>query len=381
MSLFMSPGAGEQSRWRRVLWVLLGLAYLGAPLGSVLGHGHSAPRVAGGIAALLSFIAAFLTLVVVNNPWTGQVTRLHWITLGVLTAMAIGYPLTFGLEWCGLPIYVGVAYAMALPPAYAPRGVIAAAGMTFVLCLALGAPTGSLVLLSFEALTIGMLMLAFRSSRILVAQLQEARGEVARLAAGEERLRIARDLHDLLGHTLSLIVLKSEVATRIADRDPAKSRAEVEEIEAVARRALAEVREAISGYRRRTLTEELDNARDVLAAAGIEFTIKTHGTPLPDPVDDLFGWSVREGVTNVVRHARARTAVLSVSRQDATAVLEIIDDGVGPCGGSGNGLAGLGERVARAGGTVESGAGPRGGFRLAVRVPVTSPAPAEPAHS
>jgi two-component system sensor histidine kinase DesK len=373
----MSPDAGGPSRRRArvgVLSSLLGLVYLALwPLGTMWGRDLSVATIVAWLVALASFVAAYITLVVLNNPWSGRATRPVWIMLGVLTVMTIVYPAVLGREWCGLPIYLSVAYAMALPSALAARGVLTGTALTLVLCVATGVQGGSIALLPFESLTIGLMMLAFRGSRILVVQLREARGEVARLAASEERFRIARDLHDLLGHTLSLIVLKSEVAARLAERDLARSLAEIGDIETVARRALADVREAISGYRRLSLKEELDNARELLAAATIEVTLRTQGTPLPAEIDGLFGWAAREGVTNIVRHARARTAVIAVSRRDAEAVLEITDDGTGARGGPGAGLTGLGERVAGAGGTVETGPGPDGGFRLTVRVPLVSP--------
>jgi two-component system sensor histidine kinase DesK len=374
-----------QSRVKRAVWTSLGLVYLFIwPLSTMFKHGNSTSTKIIGIAALVSFAVVFISLVLANNPWTSVTTRTAWILLGVLTVLSLGYPLLMGTNWSGLPIYLGVAYAMALPPKLAGRGVIAATVMTLVICAVIGAPGGTLALLTFETLTIGMLMLAFRTSRILVVQLGEARGEVARLAANEERLRIARDLHDLLGHTLSLIVLKSEVASRLADRDPVKSLAEVDDIQAVARQALADVREAISGYRQRNLTDELQNVQSVLAAADIELTIKTSGTPLPDQVDGLFGWAVREGVTNIVRHSRARTATITVSRRGDDAVLRIVDDGTGGrdhTGPAGNGLRGLEERVAASGGTVEAGPRPDGGFRLNVRVPLTAvTTPREPAE-
>ncbi len=384
MSLFMPPDverASTTSRWRRMLWVSFGLVYLVIwPLSGLVGPGHSTSETVIGIAALAVFVGAFVGLVISNNPWDGTTTRPTWVLLGVLTAMTICCPLLLGDGWAGLPIYLTVAYAMSLPPAWAGRGVLAATALSPVLLLLIHAPAGTVTLLTFETLTIGMLILGFRSSRILVTQLREARGEVARLAANEERLRISRDLHDLLGHTLALIVLKSEVAARLADRDPAKSLGEVKDIEAVARQALTDVREAVSGYRQRRLTDELDNARGVLNAAGVDLTITASGTPLPDPLDGLFGWAAREGITNIVRHSRARTATIDISRRDAMAVLEITDDGPGTQPGpSGNGLAGLRERVAGWGGSVSSGTGPRGGFRLTVRVPLTQPAPAEPA--
>jgi two-component system, NarL family, sensor histidine kinase DesK len=388
MSLFMPFDAERGSspaRWRRAVWTSLGLVYLFIwPLSTLFGHGHSTAGIVIRLLALLGYTASFIGLVLANNPWTGVTTRVTYVLLGVTAAMAVCFPLLFGGDWAGLLIYLGVACAMALPPRWAGRGVLASTVLTFGLSTALGAKGGALALLTFETLTIGLLMLAFRSSRILVVQLREARDEVARLAANEERLRIARDLHDLLGHTLSLIVLKSEVATRLADRDPARSRAEVEDIEAVARQSLADVREAISGFRQRDLTDELQHARGVLAAAEIELTVTTSGTPLPDEVDGLFGWAVREGVTNIIRHSGARTATITVHRRGATAVLEITDDGAGPGDAArshGNGLQGLGERVALSDGTVEAGPRAEGGFRLTVRAPLDATSPQQSAFS
>jgi two-component system, NarL family, sensor histidine kinase DesK len=380
MSLFTSydpERAVPHHPARRAVWTSLGMVYLFLwPVSALFDHPHSTTKVVLTLLALASYGAAFLGLVLVNNPWTGVTSRPTWYMLGLTTVLTIAYPLLFGVYWSALPIYLGVAYAMTLPPRWAAHGLAGATALTLLLCLATGAPAGTTALLTFETLSIGLLMLGFRTSRILVVQLREARGEVARLAANEERLRISRDLHDLLGHTLSLIVLKSEVASRLADRDPAKSLAEVHDIETVARQALMDVREAISGYSRRDLADELQNVRNVLSAADVELTITTSGTPLPDQVDGLFGWAVREGVTNIVRHARARTAAITIRREQGTAVLEITDDGPGPeepMASPGNGLRGLGERVVASGGTVDAGRRPDGGFRLTVRAPVEAP--------
>jgi len=202
-------------------------------------------------------------------------------------------------------------------------------------------------------------------------QLRQAREEVGRLAVAEERLRFARDLHDLLGHSLSVIVLKSELAGRLGEADPARAAHEIRDVERVAREALREVREAVAGYRQRGLSQELESARVTLDAAGIEARLDNVAGGLPTPVDSTLAWALREGVTNVIRHSRAAHAEVHVVRADGQVELELLDDGVGcqDCG-DGNGLRGLRERVAAREGTVAAGDRPGGGFRLAVRLPL-----------
>jgi two-component system sensor histidine kinase DesK len=164
-------------------------------------------------------------------------------------------------------------------------------------------------------------------------------------------------------------VLKSELAGRLAERSP-QVRQEIADIESVARKALVEVREAVTGYRQRSLPEELDSARVVLAAAGVQAEVRVSGTPLPDLLDGLFGWSVREGTTNVVRHARATRCEIKVTFDGRRATLEIVDNGRGGDGPyeTGSGLSGLGERVSGAGGSLRA-APTAGGFLLRVQVP------------
>src|SRR5262245_37487039 len=137
-------------------------------------------------------------------------------------------------------------------------------------------------------------------------ELREAREQVARLATESERLRIARDLHDLLGHSLTTIVVKAELAQRMVDRDPARAADEMSEVAGLARQGLADVRAAVTGYREVSLATELANAREVLAAAGISAEIPHAVDAVPGELRELFGWVVREGVTNVVRHSRAQ---------------------------------------------------------------------------
>jgi two-component system sensor histidine kinase DesK len=192
----------------------------------------------------------------------------------------------------------------------------------------------------------------------------------------EERLRVARDLHDLLGHTLSLITLKSELAGRLIQRDPARAAQEIHEVERVARQTLREVREAVAGYRQPGLLSELDGARQLLEAAGIACQIANMAGVLPPATDAVLAWTVREGVTNVIRHSRARHCTICVSYEEGSVHAEIVDDGgqrnernaTQP--GTGSGLVGLAERVRAAGGQIEARPQPVAGFRLWVELPL-----------
>jgi len=221
---------------------------------------------------------------------------------------------------------------------------------------------------------LGLMMLFFRRSMGLIAELRAAREELARLAVtdavAEERLRFARDLHDLLGHSLSGIALKSQLARRLIDPDPAMASREIADIEQVAQQALGEVREAVTGYRRRGLTTELDAARALLTTAGVRVDMDA-GPALPAEVQEPLAWVVREATINVLRHAFATRCVIVVSTSDRAVSIEIRDDGTGARrrGRFGNGLTGLRERITGVGGSLE--AGPYdGGYVVRADLPV-----------
>jgi len=197
-----------------------------------------------------------------------------------------------------------------------------------------------------------------------------AREQIAGLAVGEERLRFARDLHDLLGHSLSVIALKSELAGRLIKSTPDVAAHEIEDIEKVARDALREVREAVTGYRQPTLAAELAGANEALAAAGIEYHIDQDHAPLPAAAEAVLAWTVREGVTNVMRHSQAKRCAIRIINKDGHATVEVIDDGRGGMPEAGSGLRGLEERVRERGGTLTAEPLPHEGFRLRVTLPL-----------
>ena len=192
-----------------------------------------------------------------------------------------------------------------------------------------GADGGTAISYVASSAGIGMLMLVMRDLRVRNMELNEARAELADMAVAEERERFARDLHDLLGHSLSVIALKAELAGRLlADGPPAAAR-EVAELEQVARTALGEVRDAVSGYRQPTLDGELAGARMALSAAGIQADVQESRVSLDPAVEAVLAWAVREGATNVIRHSGARHCTFKVSASLTDAGVEVIDDGHG----------------------------------------------------
>jgi two-component system, NarL family, sensor histidine kinase DesK len=185
-------------------------------------------------------------------------------------------------------------------------------------------------------------------------KLRKANEEIEHLAKVAERERIARDLHDVLGHTLSVITLKSELASKLMDRDPQRAGTEIREVSEISRQALSEVRDAIRGYRAKGLVAELAQAKSTLETAGLTVQCDAATTvKLPAMQESVLSLAVREGVTNVVRHAQARTCRLRIEQFNGSCRLEIHDDGRGSSTGEGNGLRGMRERVEMLGGTLE----------------------------
>jgi len=223
----------------------------------------------------------------------------------------------------------------------------------------------------------GFSNVAYMHSARKDAELRLSQTEVRRLATLAERERIGRDLHDLLGHTLSLVALKSELARRLALAEPARAQREMAEVERVARHALAEVRAAVTGMRRSDLAAELTSARLMLEASGVAFEGGLpHDLALSDDIEAPIALVLREAVTNIHRHAHATQASVSVSCEDEMLQMRICDNGRGGLAAHGNGVSGMRERVRALGGTLAIDSPPRRGTVLSVRVPIAAPASA-----
>ncbi len=205
-------------------------------------------------------------------------------------------------------------------------------------------------------------------------KLRKANEEIENLAKVAERERIARDLHDVLGHTLSVITLKSELAGKLIDRDPQRAGKEIREVEQISRQALSDVRDAIRGYRSQGLAAELAQAKATLETAGLAVQCDAATTvKLPAVQESVLSLAVREAVTNVVRHARARTCRMRLDQQNGSCRLEIQDDGCGASNGEGNGLRGMRERVEMLGGTLQRST--ESGTTLTITLPLKEVVP------
>jgi two-component system sensor histidine kinase DesK len=352
--------------WRRLILLALPLVYLIYVVGSVRQNSHGGAAVAG-YAVLAAFAACWLAVPLVSGAEASS--RRFWIWYAVLVALTVAelpFAHAAGFVLC---IFITIATVIRLGARSAPIvAVLALAALLVPVAigswhdnLAAAFDTVTPVAIPVVALTMFAVMQVVRGNQALA----EARAELARLAAENERIRIARDLHDLLGHSLTTITVKAGLARRLGSADPARAVDQIAEVEELSRRALADVRAAVSGYRDVTLVNELARGRELLRAAGITADLPTAADVVDPANQELFGWAVREGLTNVIRHARASSCAVRLSPSS----MEITDDGIGAAAPAGNGLRGLRERVAAAGGTLEAGPLQPKGWQLRVCMP------------
>ncbi|MGQ4489977.1 sensor histidine kinase [Streptomyces sp. SAS_281] len=378
------PPATARQAGIKLLWIGIWLAFMSAPVKDLADGNHTPWATALGVLGLLVFVGAYLVLVFRHTSKALDPFRVR-ASIAFLGALALLLALTFGTPWLVLFVYVAVSAGATMPLRTARWLIPVVTAVMVGVGATLEDPRETITALVFPALLGGFAMTGVRQMVRTTIQLREARATVAQLAANEERLRLARDLHDLLGHSLSLITLKSELAGRMLPDRPELAAAQVADIEQVSRQALVDVRSAVTGYRRPTLPGELAGARTALAAAGVDADVPA-GLPadLPDGLsekaEEVLAWGLREAVTNVVRHSGAhRCTVTLVPRQTLDGrVLEltVADDGRGGAGTTpGNGLTGLTERLASVDGTLTTRATqPRSGkgFTMVLSVPFES---------
>jgi two-component system, NarL family, sensor histidine kinase DesK len=307
-----------------------------------------------------------------------------FLLFGVIFILVLVLSLAYGSAWLwlfmGMSAIAGVLFPL--------RSAFAAVVLLtlFPLFLTLWAHGGIVGvdlwwLIAFLLLVrgVGLDMIGVARMGSAIRELHTARRELARMKVEEERLRLARDVHDVLGQSLSVITLKSELARSLITEEPARCAQELAEMEQVSRQMLREVRKTVAGYRQPTLANELDGAQQLLEAAGIASTIEQRTGELPSVLDAVLGWTVREGVTNVIRHGHARHCLLRLVQEQGTIRVEVLNDGERAAeaaekrASQGTGLLGLWERVSVLGGTMEAGLLTVSGkphFRLRVELPM-----------
>ena len=354
---------GSEHGWTPYVWLVYASLYVAYPLGT---H-PSAIAWLEHAAGLCAFLALYL-----RSYWVDGARRLPFI-VGIVALGVVFTPLNPGAT--SFFVYAAAFVGGARTGAAAARWITAIAVVGGIVgWLAGWGPSMQAFVLVFVPL-IGFVNVHYAEVRRRDAALRLAQDEIARLAALGERERIARDLHDLLGHTLSVIVLKAELASKLLERDRDRAAAEVADVERISREALAEVRRAVLGFHTASFDDELVRARSVLQTAAVQLESTADVAVLASTTPQASGalaFALREAITNVVRHANATRCRVALGHVDGAVRLEIEDDGVGGDAAEGSGLQGMRARMREVGGTLERDG--RRGTLVRATVPVKEPA-------
>jgi two-component system, NarL family, sensor histidine kinase DesK len=287
--------------------------------------------------------------------------------------VALGYIVCyFNLAGLGYLIFAffSIAFSFKIRNAYVVIAAIIVAYMAEVALLGHGFTT--LMSVTMPAVLLGISAIYTAYTSLTQAKLRRSTEEIIRLSTLAERERIGRDLHDLLGHTLSLVALKSELARKLIDRDLDAARAEIAEVERVARDSLQQVRAAVSGIRSTAIASELQAAIALLEAQGVKVKCETERVKLPHDRETALALSLREATTNIRRHAGASGVTIRLRQDAANVVMEVVDNGRGGRIVPGNGLNGMRERLGNVGGTLSLEPLNEGGTRLFVSIPAAA---------
>jgi two-component system sensor histidine kinase DesK len=304
-------------------------------------------------------LAALAVLVYAPLPWLG----IDWVSEQLVLIASV--PMVLRGRWAAVLIagpyaYIGVQFGQVFPAH--PGPAITADYLNWVPYYIVG-----------SALTPAAVYASARLVR-LAGELHDTRLALADAVVGRERLRVSRDLHDLMGHSLSAISLKGDLAVRLLRLDRPAAVAEITNLTEVAREALAGLRAITRDGDKVSLAREVANARALLAAADVAVTVRGDLAGIPPAADEVLAWTVREGTTNILRHASASTATITLERRDGVAGLEIRNDGAPPVtGNGGSGLTGLAGRIGELSGTLSHQWLSDGWFQLTAQVPATSP--------
>lgn len=363
-----------------LLFTVIWLPFLSYPIRDLFAAHLSPPRLSVALAGMTIFVGIYLWLMLHDPfrdaPLSAGETAAHVALIVALTAIVLFLTLAYSIDWLWFVMYANMATAVKLPVRAAAPTIIGLTLLTILVgCAAADWTIASRIVSPVAA--VAVVMIGISRLVVTIRELRAARQEIARLAIADERLRFARDLHDLLGHSLSTIAIKAALARRLLPGDPVRAMSELDDVQSVTQAALREVREAVTGYRQPALATELTNAREILGAAGIACQCEDTAGTLPPAAESVVAWAVREGVTNAVRHSRARRVTIRIRRTDDAVSADIIDNGDGDAGDArasssngGSGLRGLAERAAAGGGWIEAGPCATGGFRLHATLPL-----------
>jgi len=344
--------------WAPYIWLFYFCFFL---LNPILNHAGWKEWLATGLGTL-AFLAVYFSFFWIKRPW-------NLLNIAAFVVLGVGFA----------PFNEGACTFFVFAAAFSPYAVETETSALKLLVGVLVVATLEWWLLHLSgwflfyggglAMVVGCGNIFFAQRERANNRLQKANEEIEHLAKVAERERIARDLHDVLGHTLSVIILKSELARKLIDHDPERAKAEIGDVEQTSREALADVRNTIRGYRGHSLEAELKKAKATLETAGVAVKCESEEVRLTPAQESVVALVVREAVTNVVRHAQARNCRLQLMPVNGNCRIEIQDDGRGGGAVEGNGLRGMRERIEALGGTLERQNSV--GTRLSIEFPLT----------